>query len=97
MKKIRKRIYVLDPIIDTAIKLEDNGMPESGQGGSDEDVMELAIDLIGEEEINRTVGEYWTYVGNLEQQAKGLGEESGLLEQQTGELNKLQEFYQTLQ
>jgi hypothetical protein len=68
MDKIRKRIEVLDVIIDKAIELEDEGVE-----GSNEEIMEMAITKIGEEKINRKIDEYWSYVKNLERQAIKLG------------------------
>ncbi|MCK4730258.1 MAG: hypothetical protein KAT28_02970 [Candidatus Aenigmarchaeota archaeon] len=92
LDKVRKRIAVLDPIIDTAIELEDYGMPEVG--GFEGDIMELAVACIGEETINKSIDNYWLNI----QQATKFGEKCKYLEQQTEELDKLHWFYQrTLQ
>ena len=96
INEIRERNGILDPIVETAIKLEDYGMPESKVGGSDEDIMELAIDCIGEEKIESSIDDYGLAVKCIVQQANEFVEKYNLLGQQKEELNKLQELYQSL-
>ena len=88
---VRKRNSIFEMVRNKSIELKSEGVE-----GSDRELFDMAIEVIGKKTINKAIGDYGLYFKDLVQQAKKPKEELNYLRQQTEELNKLQKFYQAL-